>query len=260
MANNLKAAVRRIALEDALNIINQYSLSTALGAWHYSWNLAQFYDDTPIHEWAPAPLFSNDASLKTLIGQKGKGCPYWFLRLTGFEPFLRRRSAISRQPEKHFPSEQTYPRFKRKLKCRTQRYSLVDHEERFTTWYSALKDPRYHHSGADCVRETIENNRHAPQHWFVFYALVEEGSEACKSVALMIDDSRSCSMINTASERRAGFSYGTYLLVEVIKDLCGRGYFSFDCGVSATYGQYKNKIFLDTLPVDSSGNMPWVVA
>src|SRR5215831_4716602 len=178
MSCSLNAAVRRIALGDALEIIHYYNLSAALGAWHYSWNLAQFYDellfyetdgriyifhDIPIHEWAPAPLFSNDASLKKLIGQKGKACPYWFLRLTGFEPFLQRRSAISRQPAKNFPSEQTYPRFKRKLRCRTQRYSLFDYEKQFTTWYSALKDPRYHHSGIDCVRGAIESSRHAPR-------------------------------------------------------------------------------------------------
>src|SRR5215831_16160606 len=108
-----KSAVRSIGVDEALNIIERYSLSTVSGSWHYSWNLKRFYDElyfcerdgrlyvfhyAPIHQWAPAPLFSNDETLETLIGKKGKDCPYWFLKLTDFDAFLQRRSAMSRQP------------------------------------------------------------------------------------------------------------------------------------------------------------------
>jgi hypothetical protein len=272
MNNQVGGTVQRIDVDEALSIINTECLFTVLGSWHYSWNLTQFYDelfvfrsqgrtyvfhDTPIHEWAPAPVFSNDESLQILIGKKGKDCPFWLLKLTEFESFLRRRSTISRQPGKNFPSLTTYSRSRRRLKCRLERYKLFEQEELFKTWYSQLKDHRYNHSGEECVAGLIRDNMRAPRNWFTFFALVEEDG-ACKSVAVMVDDGRSCSMINTASERRGGFGYGNFLLVEVIKHLCQKNYCSFDTGVSARYGNYKEKIFLDVLPVDCSGSLPFL--
>jgi len=273
MNNPIGGGPQRISVDEALSIIKSEGLLTVLGSWHYSWNLKQFYDelfvyrsqgrtyvfhDTPIHEWAPAPLFSNDETLQTLIGKKGKGCPFWFLKLNGFEDFLQRRSNISRYPKKHFPSLRTYAQCSRKLKCRLERYNLFEHEELFKSWYSQLKDPWYNHSGEECIAGLLRDNARVPRNWFIFFALVEEESGEYKSVAVMADDGRSCSVINIASERRGGFGYGNFLHVEVIKHLCHENYYSFDAGVSAHYGDYKQKIFLDVLPVDFSGSLPFL--
>lgn len=265
-------AIRSISVDEALHMIDRCGLSTVRRSWHYSWNLKQFYDDlftyerddrlyvfhpTPIHSWAPAPIFSNDETLDVLVGQKGKGCPYWFLKLTDFETFLDRRSAISRRPDVHFPSRQTYQRSARKMQCHLARYKLFDNEHLFHKWYDNLKAPKYNHTAVQCISDALKSSARAPRDWFIFYALIEDGSDVCKCISLMIEDGRSCSGINIASER-SNLSYGTFLLVEVIKDLCTRGYGSFDCGVSGRYGTYKEKIYLDVLPVDSSGNLPFV--
>ena len=70
----------------------------------------------------------------------------------------------------------------------------------------------------------------------------------------MIEDGRSCSGINLASVKDK-HSYGKLLAVEVIKSLCERGYFSFDCGISESYGGYKVDIFLDVVSADNSGEI-----
>ena len=267
-----KNKIVTIKVTEAQTIIDRYQLFTVRGSWHYSWNLKQFYDElflyevegrvyvfnpTPIHKWAPAPLFSNDPTLDMLIGHKGKDCPYWFLELKDFETFLDRRSTQSRRPDVHFPSRQTYRRVARKLRCHVKRYNLFENNDLFNDWYDQLKDTKYNHSAAKCVTDAVNNSSRAPRDWFIFYALIEDDSEKCKCVSLMIDDGRSCSGINIASER-SNLSYGTFFLVEVVRHLCSRGYNSFDCGVSARYGTYKDKIYLDVLSVDSSGTLPFV--
>lgn len=267
------AAVRCIGIDEALCSVEQYGLSTVRGSWHYSWDLKRFYDKAyiyeragcvyvfhpkPIHAWAPAPLFSNDETLDTLIGQKGKeDCPYWFLKLTDFETFLRRRSAITRKPHQNFPSAQSYQKVAQKLKCRLLRHRLSQREELFRSWFDSLKDPRYAYTSSQCVKDALQNIAGAPREWFTFYGLIEEDSGACKAVALTVDDGRSVSGVNMASERSTA-SYGTFFLVEMIKDLCAGGYSSFDCGVSGRYGTYKEKIYLDVIPVDSSGLPPFI--
>lgn len=264
---------RRVDVREALALIAQHNLATVRDSWHYSWNLEYFYEelhvyergdrlyvfhDTPINEWSPAPLFSNDINIDMVIAKKGKNCPFWFLKLATFDAFLDRRTAISRRPRRNFPTRQSYPRVKRRLRCRLESFPLIENSDLFVNWYDLLKDAKYHHSGAKCFADAIKNNFRAPRDWFKFYALIEEGSEACKCVSLVIEDGRSCSGINIASERRNSGGYGVLLDVEVVRTLCERRYYSYDSGISRRYGNSKDVIFLDVLPVDSSGQMPFL--
>jgi len=269
---------RRVSIEEAADLIQHYNLFTVRGAWHYSWHLEHFYDevfvyerndkiylfhDTPIHRWAPGPLFSNDHSLDEVTAAKGKDCPFWFLKMTTFDAFLDRRSAISRNPRKSFPSRESYPRVAQRLGCHLRRFALFQEQNRFIQWYDNLKDPKYQHSGTKCVADAIKDNVRVPREWFIFYALIEDRTEVCKCVALMIEDERSCSKINIATERRncAGINnggYGVLLDVEVIKTLCERGYYSCDSGVSGRYGSSKDVIFLDTLLTNNSARMSFL--
>jgi hypothetical protein len=265
---------RSVSVDDARSIIGSCGLATIRSAWHYSWSLERFFDHlfvyeeadrlyvyhpTPIHKWAPAPVFTNDDSLSTLTGWKGKECPYWFLKLSDFDSFLRRRSDVSSRPRTHFPSVQTYKPLKERLGCHVRRYSLFENMCMFIDIYDRLKDSRYRHSGEQCVKEALQNNVKVPESWFVFYVLVGDVSEIPRGIALMIEDDRSCSALNIAAER-ATVSYGTYFLVEVIRCLCANGLSSFDGGVSGNYGTYKRKIYLDVLPVDSSGRPPFLTS
>ena len=265
---------RRISPNEALDLIEKNALRPVRDTWHYSWDIARFFDEmfvyegrgrlyvynpNPIHEWAPAPLFSNDSSLDELIAKEGKACPYWFLHLSTFETFLDRRSALSRRPRVHFPSRQTYAPAAARMNCSLEQYPLAKNRDRFIRWYDSLKHPKYHHSGLDCLTGALETSSRAPIEWFSFAALVEKGSGVCKAVQLMISDHRSVSAINAAAERRSGVGYGILLDVELAKDLCGRGYSSMDCGVSRSYGGYKEKVYLDSVKTNCSGEMSFII-
>jgi hypothetical protein len=138
------------------------------------------------------------------------------------------------------------------------RHQLLQDEDLFHLWFDKWKTSRYAYTAAQCVRDALHSAARAPREWFTFYALIEEDSEECKGVILTIEDGRSCSAVNIASERSSGFGYGSFLFVEVIKYLCSMSYTSIDGGVSGRYGVYKDKIFLDVIPVDSSGSVPFI--
>ena len=102
--------VRRVKANDALKLIESRGLKTINESWHFSWDLERFFDHLflyendnhsyifhtePINEWAPAPLFTNDSRVHSLIAKTGKACPFWLLKLSTFEDFLARRSQVA---------------------------------------------------------------------------------------------------------------------------------------------------------------------
>lgn len=269
-----KSKLRVLTARQALHVIDAEGLTPVRDAAHYSWDLERFYDSLavldrgtstyvfrlqPINEWAPAPLFTNDRSIKSVLGMPGKNCPYWFLRLKGLDDYLARRSAISANPKRSFPSQQTYERVRNQLRCELVRIPLKGNEARFTRWYDALKIPKYGHSGEACLAEAHAQATRAPMDWFAFYALLELGSGECKCVTLVIEDGASCSGINIATARRNNGGYGVLLGVEMVRALSERKFVSFDSGVSQRYGPNKDVIFLDVLPTDCSGEPAFVV-
>ena len=268
-------AARRISTQKALAIIEDNGLKPVRDAWHYSWDIERFFDEMfiferrellyvynpiPIHDWAPAPLFSNDPSLDKLIAKKGRSCPYWFLRLSTFEDFLERRSRLSRQPHKHFPSRQNYARAAAHINCRVERLTIVKDRKHFIDWYDRLKNPKYNSSGESCLIGAIRDSARAPLSWFTFYALFEESTGTSKAVLLAIEDGRSSSSINIASERSpvSVAGYGVFISVEMVKECSASAFHSINCGISARYGTYKDMIYLDTMETDSSGEMPFI--
>jgi hypothetical protein len=268
MNNSIGEGLQRITIDEALSIINSERLSTVLGSWHYSWNLTHFYDElfisrsqsrtyvfhnTPIHEWAPAPLFSNDETLNRIIVTQGKDGDYWFLRLTDFDAYLARRSSRGLHAKsRHFPSHRTYPKHRGRIDSYAERHSLIGNEEWFVELYDRLKHPKYGHSGQRCLDQAFEANIRTPREWFAFYTLRQCATNECHAVELVIEDAQSCSGINAACITDK-HGYGIFLSVEIIKSLCSRGLTSYDCGVSGRYGTYKQKLYLDMVPSDNSG-------
>lgn len=254
---------RTIPMREALRIIALDNLKPASGAWHFSWDIERFcetmllqtvggalhvYAPRPLNEWAPVAHFTDSPKPVLLRTGKPEPLPYWFLRMTTFDAFLERRSALSSRPGDHFPSRETYPRAVERLGCHLEHMKLHGNEERFSRWYDELKDARYKHTGDACWRGAVAHNPGVPQRWFTVSALIETATGACKAVQLAVSDHRSHSGVNIAAVRRSRFGYGVMLAVEEISRLCAAGMTSFDCGVSGSYGGYKTQIFLDAVP------------
>lgn len=259
--------VRRLDVAEANRVIASAGLVPIQHSWHYSYDIERFYREmflyedgahvyvyqkTAIHEWAPIPVFSNDTSLSKIFATAGKDGRFWYVRLETFETFLERRSRLSANPRHNFPSAQTYRKYRRKANCSLEQYRLVGHEQLFTASYDHLKAPKYRHTGAQCLAGALASNPVTPKEWLIIYLLRENTTDVVMGVALAVDDGRSCSLINIASVLDSA-GYGLYMHVAIIQDLCQRAYGSLDGGVSAAYGHYKDKIFLDALPIDNSG-------
>ena len=124
--------VKRLDVAEANGVIASAGLTPIRDSWHYSHDIERFYSEmflyedgahvyvyqkTAIHEWAPIPVFSNDASLSRIFATAGKDGQFWFVRLGAFEAFLQRRSRLSADPRHNFPSVQTYQKYRRKADC-----------------------------------------------------------------------------------------------------------------------------------------------
>lgn len=188
---------RRVSIKKARRIIETRDLATVNDSWHHSWDIARFFDEMyiyehrahvyvfhtkPLNPWSPAPLFTNDKALDTLIAQVD--CPFWLLKLTDFDGFLARRSALSSNPKKHFPTRQTYQRHADKLACRIERMPLIGHEAFFTRNYDHWKVPKHNHSAEQVLGNQAKFNKLIPRGWFFIYALNETASNICKGVCL----------------------------------------------------------------------------
>lgn len=188
--------------------------------WHYSFNEELVREDgKPLNKWSPSP---NEPHIPI-------GKTYWFLRLTTFDDFLKRRSALSHNPKKHFPSVETY--YKNNNDCKLE-YLSFD-KKRFIEVYDALRD------GGHSAKKILKDIN-MPEKW---YRLVLFGKE---SMAWLADDGKSASLLNLASVKD-GRGLGIRMLVELVKYLCENGYKYFDAGISGDYGGYKRKIFLDAI-------------
>jgi hypothetical protein len=260
----LESSVRRLTTKEARQLIESRKLQTVNGSWHYTWDIERFFDEMFIYEsnshsyifhiepeniHAPAPLFSDDVGLSFLIVKQGRNCPFWLLKLTSFDDFLARRSSLSSKPSAHFPTRQTYPKYVSKIACELERMPLRGNEDFFCQHYNLWKLPKYNQSGESLLTTALKNNVRVPKDWFFIHALRDNTSNVCKGVCLMIEDGRSASVCNLASER----NHGTFMLVESVKESCKNSYSTFDCGVTGIYGSYKSVIYVDRMETDSSG-------
>jgi hypothetical protein len=210
--------------------------------WHYSYNIEVFYDtmlydgirvcaEKPINKWSPLPVFE-----KTSEGDGDR--LFWFLHLTTFEEFLRRRSANSGNPKKHFPTLETYEKIMEKVGG----FLSIDSYDKksFIEDYNLLRR-KEHMDGRELIKVFWDTNEKFPIEWLKVARLI---TDKVVAIYLIADDDKSFSDLNSASILDKN-GYCMYGLVKIIEHLCNKHYYSFDCGISGDYGGYKRKIFLD---------------
>jgi hypothetical protein len=148
---------------------------------------------------------------------------------------------MSRQPRKHFPTEQTFAKKDGELQGSLTITGLKPRQ--FKNCYDRLRRPK-HHSG-DTVLSILQNsNPDTPPEWFKMMVLEVKGD--CAGIGLMVDDGRSQSLINLSSIYDHN-RYGLYMLSLWIKECCKQGKSTVDAGLTPNYGTYKNQIFLDSV-------------
>jgi len=138
--------------------------------WHYSFN-DEFKGKR--NKWCPAKNIP-------------KGKTYWFLRLTTFDDFLKRRSEISGNPKKHFPTLETY----QKLKCEhVLKYELFD-RDKFVKTYNGLKRSK-HHSAESMLKDIS-----LPEKWYRIAIMGNDG------ICWLVDDGNICFVIEFSQHNR----------------------------------------------------------
>ena len=168
---------------------------------------------------------------------------FWYLKTITFKSFLERRSENSTNPKKHFPTIETYEKYKNKIKGEVK-FSEFD-KDFFIENYNNLKAPD-HFSGEKILEIFNKNNPGINLNWFKTATLYHNNSIV--AIGILIDDSKSLNLENIAAKRDA-LSFGVFLCTEIVKYCCENNYYSFDAGVSGLYGNYKEKIFLDSIEV-----------
>ncbi len=265
-----------ISVGEAQQLIERENLQPAYGAWHYSFDLERYHASlldllpgrasalahetpdgalvvrakAPLHRWAPLPVFAPagyapDLPLHNALteGPTDRKERYWLLRLTSWEDFLARRSAMSNKPKWHFPSLESYARETEKYPAQ---FVVEPYDQgAFVRAYETLRRPN-HITGQQVVQTFKKTTGKQALDLLQTAHLVHDGKKV--ATALFVDDGRSISAVNIASEiEKAG--WGVRVFVELVRHYAERGYDSLDGGVSGSYGGYKKKIFLDTMHV-----------
>lgn len=168
---------------------------------------------------------------------------FWFLGINSFHNFLERRSNTSSKPKKHFPSLESYDKYRSKINGEIK----IDKFDKgfFFEHYNNLKLDE-HMTGEELLELFTRNNPIFDTTWLRTASLTHNNSIV--AIAILVDDGKSLNLENIAAKRDA-LSFGVFLCTELVKYCCENNYFSFDAGVSGLYGSYKQKIFLDSKEV-----------
>jgi hypothetical protein len=168
---------------------------------------------------------------------------FWFLRIGSFDDYLMKRTKISDKPRKHFPTSLNYNKIEEKISgsFSIERFNKSD----FIKFYDRLR-VKAHIDGESLLSIFKESHLFLPVDYLRIAYLQRKGD--VKGIALIIDDHKSLSLYNIASERST-LSYGVFLCTKLIQYCCINNYYSFDAGISGIYGTYKDKIFLDSFEV-----------
>jgi|ERR1019366_351801 hypothetical protein len=227
--------------------------------WHYSFNELyrkhNIFDQTTdkqntfcLNEFSPTLLLNNKKKyVKNVIlsdfdsQNRNNRKVFWYLSLTDFNSFLDRRTIISSNPKKHYPTQYTYS----KVKTNGDLQLLAFDETVFIKYYNELKKAE-HLSGEGVIKSLKDTNPPFIIKYLKMGMITD--NEKVVAIAMLVDDSKSMSLINIAA-RRSSKSYGVILCTEIVKYCCENNYSSFDAGVSGMYGVYKDKIFLDSKEV-----------
>lgn len=259
---------KKLSNKEAWQIITEEGLLLHQDLWHFSFNpvfdYREYYFDKknkvvyslPLNQWSPMLVYlkhsfflpqNNFITEKTFDrNNKEKRKIFWYLHTTTFDDFLNRRSLVSSQPAKNFPSIQTYQ--KKIASISGMRFEVCDFDMQFFKHhYNSLNKDGYL-SAEEVYKASVESIAKIPESWLRLACLCH--ANEVKAIMLIVEDGRSVSFINMASERTS-YGYGLVLCVELVKYCTEKNYHSFDSGISGMYGNYKEKIFLDSKEIFS---------
>ena len=255
-----------IKANEIKKVIAEHNLQIYKNIWHYSFNddfqnidfkfirkknEPKILYSTAYNSFSPLLIYSDsnsDIILKEMNAiqnsfdslNKNYRHIFWYLKFNDFHDFLEKRSKNSSKPKKHFPTLESYDRYKNKINNDII-FNKFD-EKFFVENYDRLKLPE-HLSGKEVIEKFKKNNPHVNNEWFRIATLNYNNSIV--AIAILIDDNKSMNLENIAAERSA-MSFGVFLCTEIVKYCCENNYYSFDAGVSGLYGNYKEKIFLNS--------------
>lgn len=265
--------IKKISLSVKDRLINKQEFKIYENIWHYSFNdilSKNFYKlsdkegrinivKEPFDAWSPVLLYLNYdgpplVRTKNLIdsaydksGPEGNKV-FWYLALSTFEDYLKRRDRLSAHPNTNFPSSKTYNDLLKKVHC-TFNIEKLDRDFFFST-YNKLKNDN-HQTGEVVLELLTRNVFQLPADWLKMGYLTHNNNVV--AIALIVDDLKSASIYNAAA-RRSNKGYGLLLFIDIIKYYCDHNYYSIDGGVSGKYGVYKDKLFLDSKTVIEDGD------
>ena len=260
-----------ITPSEVSKVVNDNNLHIYQNIWHYSFNddfqqvnfkfektkngIITLYSE-PHNQFCPLLIYTN-TNQKLLLKErnaiqnefeqnKNYRKVFWFLKTTTFNNFLERRSKTSSKPKKHFPTLESYDKYKSKINSEI----IVDvfNEKFFMKNYDKLKQPD-HLSGKELLKFFKKNYLYLNNDWLRI-AYLNHDNEIV-AVAILVDDGKSLNLENIAAKRDS-LGFGVFLCTELVKHCCEKNYYSFDAGVSGLYGTYKEKIFLDSSEVYKS--------
>ena len=254
---------------DVSKVVNDNNLHIYQNIWHYSFNnifqqvnfkFEKVKDGTitlysqPHNQFCPLLIYTN-TDKKNLLEEKNAiqnefdhtnekyRQVFWFLKTTTFNNFLEKRSRASSKPKKHFPTLESYDKIKNKIgeEIIFEKFN----EKFFVENYNNLKQPEYL-SGKELLELFRKNNPNINYDWLRI-AYLNHNNETV-AVAILVDDGKSLNLENIAAKRDS-LGFGVFLCTELVKLCCEKNYYSFDAGVSGVYGNYKEKVFLDSKEV-----------
>jgi len=251
---------------EVLKVVKDNNLHIYQNIWHYSFNdifqnanfkYEKVKDGTitlysePHNQFSPLLIYTNSDknfflrernAIQNEFDQTNEKYRqvFWFFRTTTFNNFLERRSKASSKPKKHFPTLESYNKIKDKIKEEI----IFDkfNEKFFIENYNSLKQPEYL-SGEELLELFKKNNPYINYDWLRI-AYLNQNNETVV-IAILVDDGKSLNLENIAAKRDS-LGFGIFLCTELVKCCCEKNYYSFDAGVSGLYGNYKEKIFLDS--------------
>lgn len=248
----------------AQEIILNEGLELQKDVWHFTFN-EQFNDreyvydkankvvfSKPVNQWAPLLVYSQTQEIvineqnfvtKNSFNKENKDYRkiFWYLDTTNFETFLQRRSDASEQPQKNFPSLQTYG--KKRSALGDLRLEVIEFDMDFYTYHFDRLKQAGHMTAEEIFKVTISDVKNLPLAWVKLGCLYHE--QELRAIMLLVDDKRAMCYANMATER-SKYGYGLWLCTEIVKYCCDNNYKSFDSGVSGLYGNFKEKIYLDS--------------
>ena len=267
---SLKLAIKinEISKEKAKKLIIDKKLESYYGIQHFSFDFKYYkqlfliiedgfyyiFVNRPIDHWSPLYVLTNNKSnylpfyirnIKNCILCKtnekmkelNKDVRYYWYSECNFEKYLKFRDKISNKPHKHFPSSNTYQKYKNII----NEYEILIKDFSQKDWenhYNILKR-QDHKKASEIPIPNIEKEN------IKLCLMKKKNEEEVLFVALLAINNKSLSVLNLASQLRSikyNIGIGFFGCFKLFRYCCDNDYNSFDFGISRVYGCYKNKL------------------